>query len=104
MPPIYRPLSRRTLLRGAGGAAIALPLLEAMLPRRASAQGLKQRFITMVSPNGTIPANWFPTGTENDWQLTPILEPFAPHKNDLIVFRGIDNKVCTGRRFAGHFE
>ena len=30
-----RPLSRRTILRGAGGAAIALPWLEAMLPRRA---------------------------------------------------------------------
>ena len=28
-------LSRRTILRGAGGAAIALPFLEAMLPRRA---------------------------------------------------------------------
>src|SRR5256885_2217441 len=30
-------LSRRTILRGAGGAAIALPFLEAMLPRRAHA-------------------------------------------------------------------
>ena len=33
-----KPLSRRTLLRGAGGVTIALPFLEAMEPRVAHAQ------------------------------------------------------------------
>ena len=33
-----RRLHRRSLLRGAAGIALALPLLDAMLPRRAAAQ------------------------------------------------------------------
>ena len=32
-----KPISRRAILRGAAGAAIALPWLEAMSPRRARA-------------------------------------------------------------------
>src|SRR4051812_46412809 len=33
-----KPLSRRTLLKGAAGVGVSLPLLEAMLPRTARAQ------------------------------------------------------------------
>jgi len=57
---IIRPLPRRTLLRGAG-AALALPLLDAMMPRRASAQlAKKQRFFALFYPNGTDPGRWEP--------------------------------------------
>jgi hypothetical protein len=57
---IIRPLPRRTLLRGAG-AALALPLLDAMLPRRACAQAAaKQRFFAFFYPNGTDPGRWEP--------------------------------------------
>lgn len=38
MNPLRGPLSRRTLLRGLGGAAVALPFLEAMAPAIARAQ------------------------------------------------------------------
>ena len=72
-------LSRRTILRGAGGAAIALPFLEAMLPRRAHAAAPPKRFIVMFSPNGTLPA-WAPTGSELTFQLSPILSPLSPHQ------------------------
>ena len=41
------PLSRRTLLRGAG-VTLALPLLEAMLPRRASAQTAEPKRLVLV--------------------------------------------------------
>jgi len=51
-----KPISRRTILRGAAGAAIALPWLEAMSPRRARAATTPKRFIVMFSPNGTLPA------------------------------------------------
>ena len=40
-----KPLGRRTLLRGLGGAALALPFLEAMLPRRASAAPAPMRYV-----------------------------------------------------------
>jgi hypothetical protein len=43
----YRPVSRRTLLQGIGGAAVALPALEAMAPRaaRAAASMPPRRFV-----------------------------------------------------------
>jgi hypothetical protein len=54
------PLSRRTLLRGTS-VCMALPFLEAMLPRFASAQAAKtQRFIGFFYPNGTDPRKWNP--------------------------------------------
>ncbi|HXU62008.1 MAG TPA: DUF1552 domain-containing protein [Polyangia bacterium] len=81
-------LSRRTLLRGAGGAAIALPFLEAMLPRRAHAVAPPRRFIVMFSPNGTLPS-WTPTGSESSFTLSPILAPLAPHQADLVIVQGL---------------
>jgi hypothetical protein len=86
------PLSRRTILRGLGGAAIALPLLDAMRGRSASAldpEGPK-RLIVMYTPNGTIAHNFWPKGSENDFTLSPILAPLAQHKKDLLILRGID--------------
>lgn len=57
---ILRPLPRRLFLRGAG-ATLALPLLDAMMPRRASAQlTQKQRFFAFFYPNGTDPGRWEP--------------------------------------------
>jgi len=56
----FRPLSRRSVLRGAG-ACLALPFLEAMQPRRASAQSATvQRFFGFFYPNGTDPSRWDP--------------------------------------------
>jgi hypothetical protein len=51
-----KPLSRRALLRGAGGALIALPFLEAMLPKLLFAHaGTPKRFV--VSFCGTVVGN-----------------------------------------------
>ncbi|MEZ4256667.1 MAG: DUF1552 domain-containing protein [Polyangiales bacterium] len=86
-----KPLSRRTLLRGAAGAAVALPFLEAMLPKRASAATFPKRFIGLYTPCGTIPKNFWPSGTENSWEPSEILTPLAAHKADLLVLGGLDN-------------
>lgn len=56
----FRPLSRRTVLRGAG-ICMALPFLEAMRPGRAiAAAPQKQRFFAFFYPNGTDPRIWEP--------------------------------------------
>jgi hypothetical protein len=48
-------LSRRTLLKGAGGIAVALPFLEAMSrPRSARAAAMAKRFVVFFSANGSI--------------------------------------------------
>jgi len=68
---ILRPLPRRTLLRGAG-AALALPLLDAMIPRRAVAQAAaKQRFFALFYPNGTDPGRWEPPAGALDANALP---------------------------------
>ncbi len=55
-----RPLSRRTLLRGAG-VCLALPFLDAMSSRGARAAAPPtQRFIAFFYPNGTDPRKWNP--------------------------------------------
>lgn len=90
---MVRPMNRRTLLRGAGGAAVALPFLEAMMPRRAHAGGGRDtplRLLVFFSNNGTYHPNYYPVGSEHDFQLSPILEPLSPFQDRLIVTSGID--------------
>lgn len=93
-------LSRRTVLRGAGGVAIALPMLEAMLPRTTRAggtAGFPSRFVVVFSPNGTIAERWTPVGTPAQYsfvdpaapEVTRILAPLEPHKADLVVLEGL---------------
>ena len=58
-------LSRRTFLRGTFGAAMALPLLDAMVPAL-TAQGKTAartpfRFGAIYMPNGVYPDTWHPT-------------------------------------------
>jgi hypothetical protein len=85
-------LSRRHVLRGLGGMAIGLPLLDAMRGRSAHANDLElpKRLVIMYTPNGTISNNFWPTGTEDNFQLSPILQPLAAHQNDLLIVGGLD--------------
>jgi len=84
-------LSRRTFLQGAG-TALALPFLEAMLPRRAHAQmEVPKRLLAFYVPNGIVMNEWTPSATGADYALTRILAPLAPHKDELLVLSGISN-------------
>lgn len=92
-----RGLSRRAVLRGMFGAAIALPLLEAMewgagrgRRARAAAPTPPRRFVVMYTPNGTIPKHFWPSGGERDFVLSRILAPLERHRNDLLILGGID--------------
>ena len=104
---IPRRLSRRALLKGALGAAVALPWLELMRPRGLGAQAVvaPKRFGLFFSPCGTIPENWRPTkgasGAETDFALSPILEPLEPFKNDIVVLRGDQHGVVERALRAG---
>ncbi len=84
-----KPLSRRTILRGVGGAAIALPFLEAMHPHRPRAATAPKRFVVMFSANGTIPTAWTPTGADQSFTLSPILSPLAAYQSDLVIVEGL---------------
>ena len=59
MKPPLPTMSRRSLLRGAGGVAIALPMLEAMTPRLAKAAGeAPRRLLIYLNENGVVPSAW----------------------------------------------
>ena len=83
-----RAIPRRALLRGMG-AAVALPLLDAMVP---SATALAQtaavprrRFGAVFIPNGAIVEQWTPTAAGIGFELSPILKPIERFKQSLVV-------------------
>jgi Protein of unknown function (DUF1552) len=85
-------LPRRTVLRGLG-AAVALPVLDAMLPAfssraRAAAKPV-HRFQTFYVPNGMAMEYWSPKGEGSGFELSPILEPLAPFREQMLVLSGL---------------
>lgn len=85
-------LPRRTVLRGLG-AAVALPFLDAMVPAF-SARGLAaskpaHRFHAFYVPNGMAMEYWTPKAEGTSFELSPILEPLAPYRNQMIVLSGL---------------
>lgn len=91
-------LSRRQVLRGAGGIIVGLPMLEALVPRVArGAPPAPKRFIGLYHPNGVFTPNWFPTDvqSETDFTLNAIHAPLAPWKADLMLTSGLDMGVAV---------
>ena len=87
-------LARRQFLKGLGVSAAALPFLTGLPSLGLGATGQrKQRVVVMFSPNGTIPTAFWPDATGADFQLKDILSPLAPFKDQMLVLKGISNKV-----------
>src|SRR3954453_27958 len=99
------PISRRALLRGAGGVAIALPFLEAMTPRRvraATASAAPRRMLNFFTENGVGGNNWYPSGTEKAWTMPVSLAPLMPFQSNLIVFEGLNHTAAGSNGGGGH--
>jgi uncharacterized protein DUF1552 len=88
MTPITgKHLSRRTVLRGLG-ATVALPWLDAMTPALAS-PGRPVRLAFTYIPNGVTLADWTPKGIGREFELSRILKPLEPFRDDLLVLSGL---------------
>ena len=85
-------LPRRTVLRGLG-AAVALPLLDAMVPAASAlsrtAAAPTRRFGVVYVPNGIAMEYWTPAEEGKGFGLTPILHPLEPFKDQLTVVSGL---------------
>jgi hypothetical protein len=81
-------LTRRTVLRGIG-ASLALPFLEAMVPSARAAVKPVRRFLTFYVPNGMAMEYWSPKGEGASFELSPILQPLAPFKDQMLVLSGL---------------
>jgi len=72
---------------------MALPLLDAMTPalslRAGAAAGPIRRFQTFYVPNGMAMEFWTPKTEGHGLQLSPILEPLAPFRDQLLVLSGL---------------
>ncbi len=85
---LSRSLPRRAVLRGMG-ASLALPFLDAMLPPMRGAAKPVNRFQSFYVPNGMAMEYWTPKGEGSAFELSPILEPMAPYRDQMLVFSGI---------------
>jgi hypothetical protein len=91
-------LSRRALLRGAG-AALALPWLEAMVPREARGQAAAPpvRALFVYFPTGYRVGNWVTraAGTYTDVTLPAIASSLTPYIPQLNLVTGTGNMPAT---------
>lgn len=101
---LRKPLSRRTLLRGAG-TTVALPFLEAMMPsaRAADVAARPKRLQIFYTPNGMMMEQFRPVSAKG-LALPPTLEPLAAHRQRLAVITGLGHPsaAAMGDRPAGH--
>ncbi|HLV79837.1 MAG TPA: DUF1552 domain-containing protein [Chthonomonadaceae bacterium] len=85
-------IPRRTFLRGLG-AAVSLPLLEAMLPLNAlassAAKSRPNRMAFIFVPNGMHMPAWTPQADGTGFALPSIMEPLKNVKDSLTVLTGL---------------
>lgn len=99
-------LSRRTMLRGSG-AAIALPLLDAMSTARGDSPVKPPvRMGFLFFPNGMWRDAWVPKiadgqTSQSEFELPFSLEPLAPVRKDVLVLSGLDK--ANSRSGDGHY-
>jgi len=81
-------IPRRRVLRGMG-AALALPLLDAMVPALTptvrTAAAARKRLGCIYIPHGCIMDRWTPATAGADFEFTPILKPLEPYRDSVTV-------------------
>ena len=89
-------LPRRTVLRGLG-AAVALPLLDAMIPAYTAlaqtAAAPKPRVGFIYFPHGAVMDKWTPSSVGADFELPAILKPLEPFRQYLTVISELENAL-----------
>jgi uncharacterized protein DUF1552 len=95
-----RHLSRRALLRGAG-TALALPLLESMIPagalRAAPASSPRARLACIYIPHGAVMSRWTPATDGTGWDFPEILKPLEPLRERVNVISGLTLPLAYGQ-------
>ena len=89
-------VARRTILKGVG-AAIGLPLVDAMLPAGTAwadtvAAKVPKRFAFVGFPHGAIMDSWWPKETGTAFTISPILQPLEPFRKHMTIVSGLRNK------------
>src|SRR5580692_5260072 len=92
-------LTRRSMLPGAG-AALSLPLLDAMIPARTAlaqtAANPTPHLGFIYFPHGAVQAKWTPTGEGKIIEFGEILKPLEKYKSMTTVFSNVNNAAPVG--------
>ncbi len=91
-------IPRRAFLRGTG-AALALPMLDAMTPALSAEQPRPVRLSFIEVPNGIRMDKWTPAAEGADFALTPTLEPLADFRDRMLVLSGLDQHEAAALGF-----
>jgi len=85
-------IARRSFLRGVG-AALALPMLDSMIPAFAgpTAGRAPTRLLFEYIPSGATMADWLPAALGRDYEMTRILKPIEAFRGDFSILSGLDN-------------
>src|ERR1044071_5901706 len=101
-------ISRRAVLKAAG-VSLALPFLDAMVPaatalaQTAAAPKIRTGFFYL--PHGAIMYNtshgpsadrWTPSGSGENFKLSPIMASLEPHKKYVTSFGNLENAAAAG--------
>src|SRR5689334_15153140 len=99
-------LSRRTVLKGAG-AAIGLPLLDAMIPAGTALADTAAAPLTRLGfvyfPHGVVQRFWQPKNTGRDFEFSHVLKPLEPFRSHVTVVSGLRNRGAENAG-APHFS
>jgi hypothetical protein len=97
--PLGKGLNRRQLIKALGMSAAAVPLM----PRLDgwAAGGPTRRLVLLFSSSGTVPEQWWPTGSETQFTFgaDSSLLPLDRHKGDLIILKNLARGAAGG---GGH--
>ncbi len=108
------PLVQRRFFLRAAGVNLALPILDSLtfrvlgsglgigaLTASAAPSARPTRMVCIGNAFGFYPPSFFPQRTGKDYDLPLLLEPIAPHRQDVTLFAGLDHGV-KGGHFAVH--
>ena len=87
--------TRREFVRRLGLSGAALPFVWGLpgLAAPGATARPRQRLVVVFSPNGTVPAQFWPDADDGPLQLKRILEPLAPFQDRTLVLKGVSNRV-----------
>ena len=93
-------LPRRTFIRGMG-AAVALPLLDSMVPAMQAQAKAAPRFTAVYFGNGANMFAWTPAAEGAGFEFSPSLKALEAFRNRVLVFTGLDNFQATDQGDVG---
>ena len=92
-------LSRRTFLKGAG-VAVALPLLDSMVPASTAmaqtAANPRTRFGAIYFPHGATMDKWTPAKDGTNFEFSEILQPLEPFRNQVNIISDLSHPMAYG--------